>query len=217
MSFILAIDGPAGAGKSTVAKLVASELGLVRVDTGALYRAVALLAVRLGLTDEAEIRRAVDRARVELRDDRVWIDEEDVSELIRTPEISKRSSEVSALPAVREALLEVQRAAARQQPKGAVLEGRDIGTVVFPDADLKIFLTASDEVRAERRSAELIAKGSPQDPSEVLREMQDRDARDRGRATAPLVRAKDAVLVDTTHRDLESIVSEISALARPRL
>ncbi|MBI2377589.1 MAG: (d)CMP kinase [Deltaproteobacteria bacterium] len=216
MTFIIAIDGPAGAGKSTVATLVASALGLVRIDTGALYRAAALHAVRVGATEESEIGAALGAAKFELIGDKVLINGEEVSRLIRTPEISRRSSEVSALKRVRQALLAIQRGAAMSQPNGAVLEGRDIGTVVFPDAELKIFLTASPVERARRRTLELAEKGTPVPAEDVLRDILARDERDQRRENAPLVRAEDAVLIDTTGRSLDSIVQEITSIARGR-
>jgi cytidylate kinase len=205
---IVAIDGPAGAGKSSVSRLVAERLGFVRLDTGALYRAVALAARRAGLPpdDDAPLDAFVSGLRLEFQaDGRLVLDGEDVSDAIRTPTASADSSRYAAVPAVRRGLLDLQRRLGRA--RDSVVDGRDIGTVVFPDADVKIFLTASDEERARRRHAELIARGQPADFEAVLDEIRQRDARDSGRAVAPLRRAPDAHVVDTTHLDLEQAVA----------
>lgn len=215
MGFILAIDGPAGAGKSTVSRRVADHLGLVLVDTGAIYRAAALSAQRRGLTGEHEIAASLQGLPIQFDHARVLLDGEDVSTAIRTPEISRLASHVSAMPAVRRALLELQRRIALDEPKGAVVEGRDIGTVVFPDAPLKIFLTASIEERAQRRKAELDQRGSSgQSLEQVMDDIRTRDARDSEREVAPLKAADDAHLVDTTGRSIDQVVEEIAALAR---
>jgi CMP/dCMP kinase len=216
MAFILAIDGPAGAGKSTVSRRVAERLGLVLVDTGAIYRTAALLAKRRELTDEAEIATAVSSLDVVLRDGRVRLFGEDVSTEIRAPEISQASSVVSAMPSVRRALLDLQRRIAQQEPGGAVVEGRDIGTVVFPDAQLKIFLTASIEERAQRRKAELDSRGASQSIEQVTADIAIRDERDSRRSVAPLRAAEDAKLVDTTGRTIDQVVDEIARLAKER-
>lgn len=214
MPFVLAIDGPAGAGKSTVSRRVADRLGYVLVDTGALYRTVALIALRRGLTGGPAIAEAARASDIRLDGSRVTLDGRDVSTEIRTPEVSRQASVVSALPEVRAALLELQRAEARRQPGGAVVEGRDIGTVVFPDAELKIFLTASLEARATRRAAEPAFQGRSH--AEVMREIDQRDARDSERAIAPLKAADDAVVVDTTHKTIDGVVEEIGALVALR-
>src|SRR5262245_31518008 len=159
--YIVAIDGPAGAGKSTIAKLTAERLGLIRVDTGAIYRAIALLADRLGLEDEDAIAERCPELPLRFEGTRVYLGDDDVTTEIRTERISQRASKVSALPKVRANLLDLQRRLGRAHAKGAVLEGRDIGTVVFPDAEVKIFLTASAEERAERRMKELGDKSPP--------------------------------------------------------
>jgi len=211
VAFILAIDGPAGAGKSTVSKRVADRLGFVLVDTGAIYRSAALLAMRKGLEEERAIASAVLAADIWLDGSMVMLDGEDISSQIRTPEVSRHASVVSALPAVRAALLDRQRIEARRQPSGAVVEGRDIGTVVFPDADAKIFLTASLEARAERRTAELEKKGMRPSHADVMAEISIRDARDSERAVAPLKAAADARRVDTTGKSIDEVVEEIAS------
>lgn len=216
MAFILAIDGPAGAGKSTVSRRVADALGFVLVDTGALYRTAGLIAARRGLTDPDELAAAVRAAEVRLEGSLVRLDGEDVSTLIRTPEASRQASVVSALPAVRAALLGLQRQEARRQPRGAVVEGRDIGTVVFPDAEAKVFLTASLEARALRRRAEVEQSGHAQSLAEVMADIAQRDQRDSQRDVAPLRAADDAVLVDTTGRTIEDVVASIVALVEAR-
>ncbi len=215
---IIAIDGPAGAGKSTVAKRVAEALGFVLLDTGALYRTVALAAQRgkVSVNDgERSGALAEDLARrdaIRLEPDKVTLDGEDVSRAIRTPEIGMDASTVSAHPAVRKALLDMQRKAG--ESGGIVAEGRDIGTVVFPDAEYKFFLTASPEVRAQRRYEELLAKGQKVSAEETLAEVKRRDAQDTGRVVAPLKPAPDAVLVDSSTTPIDDVVE--SMLARIR-
>lgn len=215
--FIVAIDGPAGAGKSTIAKLAAERLGLMRVDTGAIYRAVALVATERGLSDEEEIAAAARAIDLLFDGGRVLIGARDVSSAIRTQEISQSASRVSALPAVRAALLELQRRLGRAHAKGAVLEGRDIGTVVFPDAEVKVFLTASPEERARRRVKDLEASGQPADYAEVLASIRERDERDSSRAVAPLKPAADAVPLDTTALSLEEVLEAITRIVRERV
>jgi cytidylate kinase len=214
---IIAIDGPAGAGKSTVARLVAEKLGYVLVDTGAMYRAVALAAKRRDVAFTAgahvgEVARSLLASLSFVRGDdgavRVLFGEEDVSAFIRTPEMSLGASTVSAHPEVRDALLSLQRNAGKDG--GVVLEGRDIGTVVFPDAEAKFFLTATPEVRAQRRFEELRAKGDLAVTLEqTLADVHKRDAQDSGRAVAPLKPADDAVLVDSSSMDIDQTVSFI--------
>lgn len=217
--FLLAIDGPAGAGKSTVSREVARALGFSMIDTGALYRAVALAASRAGIAAENEEGLAALLADIELRleGERIFLAGEDVSRAIRTPEISRGASRVSAVPAVREGLLRLQRELGLHAPRGAVLEGRDIGTVVFPDADAKFFLTATVEQRAQRRYEELRGKGEEVRLEEVLEDQIHRDRRDSERAVAPLRPAEDATVVDSTGRSIEQVVGEIVTIVRDRI
>lgn len=213
MGTIVAIDGPAGAGKSTVARAVAERLGFTRVDTGALYRCVTLLALEQGLEGSGTLARAAHDLELEFRGTEVKLGGRDVTSLIRSAEVTGAVSAVSAEPEVRAALLETQRRLARDHPRGAVLEGRDIGTVVFPEADVKVFLTASDEERARRRHAELASRGSGETVDLVLESIRRRDAQDAGRAVAPLLAAEDAVVVDSTGLTLEEVVDRIVAIA----
>jgi len=215
---IIAIDGPAGAGKSTVAKRVAQSLGFVLLDTGALYRAVALAAQR-GKVDVNDAARSgalaedvARRSAIKLEPERVTLDGEDVSRAIRTPDIGMDASTVSAHPAVRKALLDMQRKAG--EDGGIVAEGRDIGTVVFPDAEYKFFLTASPEVRAQRRYEELLAKGATVTVEETLAEVKRRDAQDTGRVVAPLKPAADAVLLDSSTIPIDDVLALILARIR---
>ena len=209
---IVAIDGPAGAGKTTVSQKVASALGFIRLDTGALYRAVALAATRAGLTvDSPNLREFVEQLDIMFVDDEICLSGERIEALIRTPEISQAASAFSAQPGVRAGLLELQRAIGRRQD--AVVDGRDIGTVVFPKAEVKVFLTASVEERARRRWAELMARGERPELAEIRDAIAARDAADMGRETAPLKQAADAVLLDSTTMDIEQVVSTIVQLA----
>ena len=217
---IVAIDGPAGAGKSTVARQLARRLGFTIIDTGAIYRSVALAAQRAGISweDDNGLARLLDAGLgLTFQGERVLLRGEDVTEAIRTPEISRGASVVSARPVVRQKLLQLQRDLGRAAPRGAVLEGRDIGTVVFPDADVKFFLTASDEARAQRRHAELNEKGLSVPLPEVLTDQRRRDKDDTERAIAPLRAAVDAVVVDTTGFDLEQVVERCFREASHRL
>jgi cytidylate kinase len=219
---IVAIDGPAGAGKSTVARRVAERLGYVLVDTGSLYRTIALAAARQSISFDdaeavAELAEALAKSgavRLESAGGvaRVSLAGEDVSGSIRTPEISQGASKVSAVPRVRGALLEMQRAAGRAG--GVVLEGRDIGSVVFPEAEVKVFLTASVEERARRRHAELLRAGTHADIDAVKGEVVERDRRDSTRPIAPLIRAKDAIVVDSSALDVDEVVEAIASLVR---
>ena len=203
----VAIDGPAGAGKSTLSRKVAEHFGFIYVDTGALYRAVGLKFSREGATTElnCDIDGILSETQVDIRfvdgEQRVFLDGNDVSDLIRTPEASMMASAVSAKPAVRAFLLEMQRKLAREN--NVVMDGRDIGTVVLPNAEVKIYLTASAEVRAKRRYDELIAKGQTVDYKDVYEDMLQRDYNDMNRATAPLKQADDAVLADTSDVDFD--------------
>ena len=218
---VVAIDGPAGAGKSTVSRRLAVRLGYRLLDTGAIYRAVALTAQRQGISWDdgaalAGIARAldIDFAFDGADTNTVSLGGEDVSTAIRTPEISQGASRVSALPEVREALLDLQRRLGAQG--GVVAEGRDIGTVVFPDAGVKFFLTASPHVRARRRTDELRAAGKVVDEAATLLEILERDERDSSRAAAPLKQADDAVLVDSSGVAADEVVSRMEAEVRRR-
>ncbi|MBV9947953.1 MAG: (d)CMP kinase [Myxococcales bacterium] len=225
---IVAIDGPAGAGKSTVARRLAETLDYTLVDTGAIYRAVALAAERAGVSwgdgrAVAELAQALVARRGlvfesggggDARGVRVWLDGEDVAQSIRTASIASGASQVSAHPAVRDALLELQRQAGRAG--GVVLEGRDIGTVVFPDAEVKFFLTARPEVRARRRHEELSAKGTAATFEQTLAEVLRRDARDTERPVAPLRRADDATLLDNSDISVDETVERMVAVIRAR-
>lgn len=218
----IAIDGPGGAGKSTVAKALAEKYGFAYVDTGAIYRTIGLAVLRAGAspTDEEQVEPVLRSISVDLDYDETGLQHmllngEDVSREIRMPEISSYASKVSALPAVRAALLELQREQARK--RSVVMDGRDIGTVVLPDATLKIFLTASPAVRAQRRCDELKQRGTPQPYEEVFREMQERDLRDTTRAAAPLKPASDAVTVDTSELNFEEVITELSCLVEGKL
>ena len=217
----VAIDGPAGAGKSTIAKAAAKRFGFIYVDTGAIYRTVGLAACRAGVerTDAAGVTALLPglSVRFDYGPDgaqRMFLNGEDVSALIRTPEISLYASAVSAIPAVRAFLLDMQRDMART--RSVVMDGRDIGTVVLPDAGLKIFLTASVEERAKRRLAELREKGDPSTYEEVLADMKLRDRSDETRAAAPLRAAEDAVLVDTSSLTLAESIEHICELIAAR-
>ena len=218
----VAIDGPGGAGKSTAAKALAARFGFAYVDTGAIYRTIGLAVLRAGADpgDGAAVEPVLLDSRVELEYDgnglqHMLLNGRDVTGAIRLPEISGYASRVSALPAVRHALLELQRRQARL--RSVVMDGRDIGTVVLPDADLKVFLTADPEVRARRRYEELLQRGTPQAYEDVLRDMRERDHRDCTRSEAPLRPAEDAVLLDSSALTFEQVVERLSCLVKERL
>ena len=201
--FAVAVDGPSGAGKSTIAKRIAAELGIVYVDTGAMYRSVGLYVFRKGVDpkDAEAVTALLPEITVDMcyGDDglqRMILNGEDVTKDIRLPEISMYASAVSAIPAVRAFLLEMQRSLARRN--SVIMDGRDISTVVLPDAEVKIFLTAEAETRAKRRELELMERGTPEPFEKILKELQERDYNDSHRAEAPLRQAEDAVLIDTT-------------------
>ncbi len=216
---VIAIDGPAGAGKSTASRRLADRLGFVLVDTGALYRGVALAARERAVPwDDADALGELARG-IDLRfepgeggEPRLILDGRDRSRDIRTPEVSQGASRVSAHPPVRQALLGLQRQLGRDG--GVVLEGRDIGTVVFPDAEVKVFLTASPETRAERRVADLRARGMEADYAATLAEIRERDERDSSRPVAPLRPAEDAVGLDTSGLDLGQVVERLVEIVR---
>ena len=214
---IIAIDGPVGSGKSTLARRVAELMGYVYVDTGAMYRALALKAVRQKISPDAadELVALAHDTRIDLRAEesvqRVFLDGEDVTMEIRTPEVSQAASKIAVNAGVRQVLVAEQRRAGQQG--GVVMEGRDIGSVVFPDAGLKIFLTASPEVRAERRWREHEQKGDAIDLKTTLDEIRERDRRDLERSTSPLVRAADAVVVDSTAMEPEEVARLVVMLA----
>lgn len=209
---VIAIDGPAGAGKSTVAKLVAEKLGVSYLDTGSIYRAIAWLIDSKGIAagEEVSVKDALEGMTVSLDGGRISINGTDVTDAIRTTKIDKLVSAVSALKSVRESILAVQRA---QAENGLVADGRDIGTVVLPDADLKIFLTASAEERAKRRCKERTARGEQADYDEIFRQVNERDRADISREISPLRPALGAVILDTTEMTLEEVVEVIAGLA----
>jgi|JI10StandDraft_1071094.scaffolds.fasta_scaffold611272_2 cytidylate kinase len=219
---IVAIDGPAGAGKSTVSKILARRLDFTLVDTGAIYRCVALKARRQGIALDDDVRletllQGVNVSfRVEEDVNHVFLEGENVSDEIRTPENSLAASQVSSRPVVRNHLLELQRRLALSATHGAILEGRDIGTVVFPDADVKVFLFANPEIRARRRFEELFQKGTEKPIDQVLDEQNRRDREDSQREVAPLKPAADAVQMDSTELPLSEVVQRIEDLVQSR-
>ena len=213
-TYSIAIDGPAGAGKSTIARRLAKELGYYYVDTGAIYRTVAYFMDLLGISpkDVDGVERYIDELTTEIEYDEEGVQHMimngmDVSGDIRTQDISQKASLVSAHAVVRDVLLDMQRNVAKKH--NVIMDGRDIGTVVLPRADVKIFLTAAAEVRAKRRYDELIAKGQKADLNTILKEIQQRDYQDSHREIAPLKQAKDAVLVDTSELDIDGVVATI--------
>ena len=215
----VAIDGPAGAGKSTIAKAAAARFGFIYVDTGAIYRTVGLAAQRagIGLEDAADVEAILPglTIRFDYGSDgtqRMFLNGEDVSKTIRLPEASMAASDVSAVPAVRAFLFDLQKTLAREN--NCIMDGRDIGTVVLPEAQLKIFLTASAEERANRRYNELIARGTPVEYEALLREIVQRDYNDSHRAIAPLKPAPDAVILDSSDMSFEEVVAEIVRLVK---
>jgi len=218
---IVAIDGPAGAGKSTVAKRLAKELGYAYIDTGAMYRACALKVMdgRLDLGNERELKKILKETDIELTEQdgilRVLLDGVDVTQRIRTPELSQMASKISTLRLVRERMVELQRYMGSQG--GAVAEGRDIGTVVFPDAEVKIYLDASSEERARRRFEELRVRERRVSLEETLEEMEERDQRDTERDVAPLRKAGDAVVIDSTRYSIDQVLERIMQEIRKKM
>lgn len=217
----IAIDGPSGAGKSTLAKMMAKEFGFIYVDTGAMYRAIGLYVCRRGIepTDTTGVKACLDGISVDIRyvdgAQHVFLNDEDVSGLIRTEEISKYASAVSAIPEVRSFLLSLQRTLA--QNNNVIMDGRDIGTVVLPDAPIKIFLTAADSDRAMRRYTELIEKGEKVTFEGVLANLRERDRHDSERAVAPLRPAQDAVMLDTTGIGLEESAAKLKDIITEKM
>ncbi len=213
---VVAIDGPAGAGKSTIAKRIAERLGYTYINTGAMYRAVALWALRLhlDLDDMYRLEQIAKEAKISLAGGRVLLNGEDVTEAIRDEQVSSAASKISAIRAVRRSLVSVQRDMAEQT--SVVMEGRDIGSVVFPHATVKIYLDAGPEERSRRRSIELQRSGQSIDTDRVTDELRQRDERDRVRQESPLVQAPDAELVDTTGLSLEQVEEEVLRVVRAR-
>ncbi len=218
----IAIDGPAGAGKSTVARELARRLGFLYIDTGAMYRALTLKALRRGLNldDEDSLKALAGESCIELTTDpehltRVFLDGEDVTQAIREPEVSRHVSLVARFPGVREVMVRRQREMARC--KNVVMDGRDVGTVVLPDAEVKIFLTASPEARARRRQRDLLAQGHNIQLDLLIREIRERDRLDSSRPVAPLVPAPDAWIIDSSHLNAEQVVEMIVARVLGRL
>jgi cytidylate kinase len=214
---VVAIDGPAGSGKSTLARRAAARLGYLYIDTGAMYRAVALWARRLDIdwTDGARLEQLARSAEIALaRDGRVFLNGEDVSAAIREPDMSEGASRVAAQAGVRKALVEKQRAIGAAN--SVVMEGRDIGTVVFPEAQVKVFLDARPEVRAERRARELRERGREADIAQVMVDLRERDERDSEREMSPLMQAPDAALLDTTGLAIDEVEEELLRIVREK-
>lgn len=213
MGYNVAVDGPAGAGKSTIAKLVAKEKGYIYVDTGAMYRGLAIHFLKKGISaeDKEAVAKACKDAVVSIAYEegvqQVYLNGENITDMLRTEEVGNMASKTSAIPAVREKLLELQRTLAAE--KDVIMDGRDIGTNILPNADVKIYLTASVETRAKRRYDELTEKGENCDFEEIARDIQERDARDMNREIAPLKKADDAVLVDSSDMTIEEVVNTI--------
>ncbi len=211
---IIAIDGPAGSGKSTIAKLLAKELGYTYIDTGAMYRALALKIKRKRIDPEdkekvIQIAKNTDITLKPAEDGvKVFLDGEDVSKLIRTEEIGKIASKIARISEVRKVLVDMQRKLGKEA-KNAVIEGRDTGTVIFPDADIKIFMTASPEVRAERRYKELKERGFDVSYEDILKEIKERDYLDETRKDSPLKPAKDAIIIDTSNKTLKEVFKDV--------
>jgi len=212
---VIAIDGPSASGKGTIAKRVAAALGFHYLESGALYRLVALLALRQGLHDEPAIAEVAESMDVDFQGDEIFLEDQEVSLHIRHEEVGNRASDVARMPAVRQALLKRQRAFRR--PPGLVADGRDMGTVVFADAALKIFLTAGAEVRAQRRYKQLIEKGIAANLSALSRDLAERDKRDATRAVAPLVPAPDSQVLDSSVLSVEEVADQVLKLWRNKV
>lgn len=218
MGYNIAIDGPSGAGKSTIAKLVAKEKGFVYVDTGAMYRGLAIHFMKQGIKpgETDKIVSACEDAEVSIGyengSQQIYLNDENVTAMLRDEAVGNMASMSSGIPEVRAKLLELQRNLARE--KNVVMDGRDIGTHVLPDADVKVYLTASVETRAKRRYKELVEKGIACEYDEIARDIEERDARDMSREIAPLKKAEDAVLVDSSDMGIEEVVAKIVELCR---
>lgn len=212
---VIAIDGPSASGKGTIAKRVAAALGLHYLESGALYRLVALLALRQGLHDEPAIAEVAESMDVDFQGDEIFLEDQEVSLHIRHEEVGNRASDVARMPAVRQALLKRQREFRR--PPGLVADGRDMGTVVFADAALKIFLTAGADVRAQRRYKQLIEKGIAANLSALSRDLAERDKRDATRAVAPLVPAPDSQVLDSSALSVEEVADQVLKLWRNKV
>ena len=210
---IIAIDGPAGAGKSTIAKKVADSLGYIYIDTGAMYRAFTyeLLTSSISLSDIEEITKVLEKTNIEFKNNEIFLNNLNVTNEIRSKNVTANVSAVSAIPQVREKLVNLQRKIASEN--NSILDGRDIGTVVFPNAELKIFLTASVKIRALRRYNELIAKDKNIDINEIEAEIEKRDKLDSSRETSPLIKAADAIEIDTSNLSIDEVVNTILKLA----
>lgn len=215
---IIAIDGPAGSGKSTVAKALSKELGFVYIDTGAMYRALGLKVIRerIDPDDEKEVIKLIEKTEIALDESRVLLDGEDVSSLIRTEEVGNVASKIARYLPVRKYMVEKQREIGKRA-KNAVIEGRDTGTVIFPDADLKLFMTASLEVRAKRRVDQLKEKGFSVDYDHILQKILERDKMDYERKESPLRLTEDYIVVDTSSMGIEEIIRYIKSLISERL
>ncbi len=211
---MVAIDGPSASGKGTIAKRVAQRLGFHYLESGALYRVIALLSLRAGDLDERALAAAGEKMDLVFANEKIILEKQDVTEKLRSEECSNRASEVAKLPSVRKAMLKRQRAF--RKPPGLVADGRDMGTVVFPDAALKVFLTASPEVRAERRYKQLIEKGINANLRALSRDLAERDARDANRPIAPLVPAPDSQVLDSTALSIEAVADRIVGWYRER-
>lgn len=212
----IAIDGPAGAGKSTIAKKVAKELGYIYVDTGALYRTVALFMIqnKININDESEVNKALDRIDISMKYEdgiqNIYLNRENVNSLIRTIEVSKIASKTSTYKKVRKKLLFLQKDIAKKNK--VVMDGRDIGTVILPNADLKIFLTASAKVRGERRYKEIIERDERADLQSIIEDIEKRDEQDKNRAISPLRKANDAIEIDSSYMTIDEVTKKIISL-----
>jgi len=210
----IAVDGPAGAGKSTIAKAIAEKLGIDYIDTGAMYRAIALKLIRTGVDykDPAALEKLLSSTDVDFANGKTFLDGEDISGLIRTPEVSAVASPSSAIPAIRYKLTDLQQAMGKR--KSIIMDGRDIGTVVFPDAEFKFFLTASPDIRARRRTDEMLAKGEAADFETVKADMIQRDKQDSEREFRPLKKADDAIEIDSSNMGIDEVVSFVLGIVQ---